>query len=150
MISAAMRAGFANANIHATIRADVIQGDGEGLAGTMNTQALPVVLEDLAAIGRLRRGLSVSVAWDTRPPANLKAEAESLSAAAKAIDDCASVLERRGLQVDTKALAARFAVPIAGDLDGDGQPDDEAPQKSGPPPNLRLPFEIEAPSQEAA
>ncbi|WP_437982937.1 phage portal protein family protein [Sorangium sp. So ce117] len=122
-------AGFANANIHATIRADLIQGDAEALAATLNTQALPVVLPE----GRFPLGVRATVAWDTRPPANLKSEAESLSAAAKAMDDCAAALQRQGLQVDARSLAARFAIPVAGDMDGDAKPDTRTPQLTRAP-----------------
>ena len=124
--------GFANADIHATIRSDLIQGDGDGFSSTLNTQALPFALE-----GRVPAGASASMAWDTRPPANLKAEAESLSAAAKAIEDCGRVLGPAN--VDKRSLAARFAIPIVGDLNADAIPDAPTPQVQGPPPDLRLP-----------
>lgn len=125
-------AGFANANIHAAIRSDLIQGDGEALATTINEQVLPYAVPP----GLLPAGARAVVAWDTRPPANLKAEAESLSAAAKAVQDCKTAF---GDQVDARALAARFAVPIGGDLDGDGRPDDETPQLPGQEPHLPMP-----------
>lgn len=128
-------AGFANANIHATIRSDLIQGDAEALAETLTSQALPWVLpEHLRLVGA-----RAQVAWDTRPPANLKAEAESLSAAAKAIEDCRSALAGEGLELDTRAVAARFSLPVKGDMNGDGSPDDEGAQLPGPPPDMRLP-----------
>lgn len=135
-------AGFANADIHATIRSDLIQGDGDGMGSTLNSQALPVVLE-----GHVPAGASADVAWDTRPPANLKAEAESLSAAAKAIEDCGRVLGEGN--VDKRALAARFAIPISGDLNRDALPEQVAPQVQGPPADMRLPVAVEA-VQEAA
>lgn len=128
-------AGFANANIHATIRTDLIQGDGEGLAATLNEQVLPFAVP----AGLLPLGARADVAWDTRPPANLKAEAESLSAASKAIQECATALKAFGLTPDVQTLAARFALPVAGDLNADGRPDDAAPQLGVLPPRLPMP-----------
>lgn len=128
-------AGFANANIHATIRSDLIQGDGEGLAATLNEQVLPFA----APPGLLPFGARADVAWDTRPPANLKSEAESLSAAARALTDYGEALKKYGLPVDARAITARFAMPVGGDLNADGTPDDEAPQAGAPPPRLPMP-----------
>lgn len=99
-------AGFANADIHATIRSDLIQGDGKALAWTLNTQVIPYLL-----CGHVSNDATARVEWDTRPPANRKSEAESLSAAAKAIEDLLRVLAAHG-QIDVRALAARFAVPF--------------------------------------
>lgn len=137
MVTVTGGAGFANANIHATIRSDLIQGDGEGLASTLNTQALPYALE-----GKVPAGAEAFVGWDTRPPVNLKEEAESLSAAATAVDDCKRVFGPEN--VDVASLAARFTVPIRGDLNGDAQPEDEVPQENGPPPNLTIPASLDA------
>jgi hypothetical protein len=134
-------AGFANADIHATIRADLIQGDGEGLAGTLNAQAVPVVLRECVRIGA-----RATVAWDTRPPANRKAEAESVSAGAKAIQDAREALAKEGIESDSRALAARFALPVRGDLDGDGRPDAAAPQLLGAT-NIRRPLGAGTPDE---
>lgn len=111
-------AGFANANIHATIRSDIIQGDGNALADTLNAQAIPAVVHDLCGAGEEAR-----VAWDTRPPADLKAAAESLSAASAAIDALTATLRAHGLEPDVASLASQFTVPIQGDRNGDAVPD---------------------------
>lgn len=113
-------AGFANANIHATIRGDLIQGDGLALAATLNAQAIPRVLETYAPGGRAH------VSWDTRPPADLKSEAESLTAAGTAIRELDDVMGRHGLKLDVAAVLARFGVPVLGDRNGDAVPDTEA------------------------
>lgn len=99
--------GFANADIHATIRGDLIEGDGQSLAATLCEQAIPYVLEGLIPIGE-----RCDFAWDTRPAMNRKDEADALTAAAKAIADLTAALTAAGLKLDVPALAQRFGVPI--------------------------------------
>lgn len=99
-------AGFANADIHATIRSDLIQGDGQGLAATINKQGLRPLINRL--YGSKARG---AVAWDTRPPVDLTAEATAISAAAKAITDANTALEPYGLRVDAIEMTTRFKIP---------------------------------------
>lgn len=99
-------AGFANADIHATIRSDLIQGDGSGLADTINRYGLRPLINRL--FGCKARA---TVAWDTRPPVDLSAEAAAISAAAKAITDANQALEPYGLRVDATEMATRFKIP---------------------------------------
>lgn len=124
--------GFANADIHASIRSDLIQDDGDGLAATINDQALPFV------VNKLFGGDSfVSIGWDTKPPADLNAEATAISAAAKAIGDANVALQPYGMRIDAKEIATRFKMPVeqigapVGAADaaqgcGDAPPTDEA------------------------
>jgi uncharacterized protein DUF935 len=99
--------GFSNADIHASIRSDLIQDDGDGLATTINDQALPFV------VNRLFGGDSfVSIGWDTKPPADLNAEAIAMSAAAKAITEANAALEAYGMRIDAKEIATRFKMPV--------------------------------------
>lgn len=107
--------GFANAGIHATIRSDLIQGDGDALAATINQQGLRPLVNRL--FGSAARG---SVRWDTRPPQDLKAEAEAISAAVEAIVNTIQALESRGMKVDVLELVKRFKIPatIANDVTG--------------------------------
>lgn len=100
-------AGFANADIHATIRSDLIQGDGDALAATINTQGLPHVINQVFGAGA--RGW---MRWDTRPPANLKAEAEAIAAAAEAITAANLALQPYGQRVDAREVATRFGIPV--------------------------------------
>jgi hypothetical protein len=99
-------AGFANANIHATIRSDLIQGDAEGLAATLNAQGLRPIVN--RRYGSAARG---TVSWDTRPPVDLTAEANAISAAAKAINEANDALRSYGLRVDATEMATRFKIP---------------------------------------
>lgn len=99
-------AGFANADIHATIRSDLIQGDAQGLAATFNQQGLRPLVNRL--YGCKAQG---TVAWDTRPPIDLKAEADAITAAAGAITAANQALAPYGLRVDATEMATRFKIP---------------------------------------
>lgn len=111
-------AGFANANIHATIRSDLVQATGQALAAEINEQGIkPLVAEFFPANSNAR------VEWDTRPPADLKAAAEASGAAADAIGKLDQALAAHGLKLDVKAFVARHNIPIAGDVNGDGVPE---------------------------
>jgi hypothetical protein len=121
--------GFANADVHKSIRADVIKEIADGLAHTINTQGIPPDVNEQEGAEAL--DVAPMVEWDVTPPKDLKAEAESLSAAAKAVEDWDRVLKARGKTLDDTMIETRFGVPIAGDEDGDGNPDDEEAPRSG-------------------
>lgn len=115
-------AGFANAGIHASIRSDLVQATGQCLARDISEQGItPLLGEFLSANDNAR------VEWDTRPPADLKAGADALAAAADAITKLRGALKLYGLDVDVKTIASRFNIAVAGDIDGDGVPDQGAP-----------------------
>ncbi len=116
--------GFANADIHKSIRADLIKDTADGLAYTINTQGLPSFLFDRFGPAAVDAGATVE--WDVTPPRDLKQEADSMNATAMAIKALREALTPYDLQLDVNELATRFGIPIAGDQDGDGTPDDLA------------------------
>lgn len=99
-------AGFANANIHETIRSDLIQSDGNELADTLNDQGLRPVINFLYGSGYVG-----TVAWDTRPPGDLQKEAVALSAASTSITDGNVALKPYGLEIDAEEMVARHRIP---------------------------------------
>jgi hypothetical protein len=99
-------AGFANANIHATIRSDLIQGDGQALASTINEQGLRPIINRL--YGSASRG---AIEWDTRPPGDLSKEAQAIMAAAQAMEAANRVMQSYGVRVDAAEIATRFRIP---------------------------------------
>ncbi|WP_434042251.1 MULTISPECIES: phage portal protein family protein [Sorangium] len=105
-------AGFSNADIHATIRADLIQATADTLTTNLNVQGLSVVIPELAQVYGWPADAAAAVEYDTRPPANIKAEADALSAAAKAIEDVVRALKDSKVEPDVEELARRFAVPV--------------------------------------
>lgn len=103
--------GFANADIHATIRSDLIKQTGDALAHTINTQGIPPWV--FSEFGPDALDESPRVAWDTDPPADRQTEATAMSAVAKAIDDLSTVLAKLGLALDVEEVIRRFGVPIS-------------------------------------
>lgn len=114
-------AGFANSDIHRTIRADLIKGTADSLAYTINTQGIPVFIA-------LRFGVesvltrAVSLEWDVTPPKDRNADAQSMVTAANAIQQLTSALTPSLLQPNVKQLCAHFAIPLL-DENVDGNPD---------------------------
>lgn len=102
--------GFANANIHALIRSDLVQGDGDALAYTVNSQILaPIVNRFFGWTAR------ASVQWDTRPPPALESEAKAIIAAADAIERVNTVLAPYGMRVDAREIVTRYRIPVVGE-----------------------------------
>lgn len=102
--------GFANADIHKSIRADLIKDTGDALAYTINTQVLPAFIAQRFGLDAVRDG-GVSVEWDTSLPKDLKAEAESLKASAEAIEKLSAVLSAFDMNVDAALIADKFGIP---------------------------------------
>jgi hypothetical protein len=103
-------AGFANADVHRSIRADLIKATADALAYTINTQILPGYVVTHYGEDALANG--VTIEWDVAPPKDKNAEASSLSAAAGAVKALTEALAPSGRTLDVDALCTRFGVPI--------------------------------------
>lgn len=102
--------GFANADIHETIRADLIKRTGDAIAHTVNTQILPAWaieegLEDLSDAPRIE--------WDTKPPADQVVQAKAMKDGAEALETLVTLLAKLGVKADHDAVIATFGWPIA-------------------------------------
>jgi Protein of unknown function (DUF935) len=101
-------AGFSNADIHRSIRADLIQQTAGNLAYVVNTQILAPW-----AVGRwgdAAYNQLPTVEWDVSPPKDLKALADSYSAAGAALKALNEGLEPYGERVDIEDFKQRFGV----------------------------------------
>ncbi|MCU0693078.1 MAG: DUF935 domain-containing protein [Polyangiaceae bacterium] len=114
--------GFANADVHKSIRADIIQSIADSLAYTVNTQILPAWTVDHFGVAALESRAVVE--WDVAPPKDRAAEANSLLATANAIKAMVEALAPFSRSPDVVAIAQKFGVPMAGDADNDGTPDE--------------------------
>lgn len=131
--------GFANAGIHATIRSDLIQGDGDALAGTLNAQALAPIVDWFFGSGH-----SCLVAWDTASSSDRNAEAASISGAANAIKAANEALAGSGLRIDVREVATRFHVPVVEDVAPPALPAAPPALPAAPPQPVAAPILQEA------
>ncbi|WP_437623377.1 phage portal protein family protein [Sorangium sp. So ce1151] len=116
--------GFSNSDTFETMLYNRIESDGIALADTISTQGIePVVWRYL---GASCLSTPTRVEWDTRPPADMAAVAETLTKAAGAIKALREVMAVDGIPLDMRQLLSDFGVPVRGDVDGDAQPDDVA------------------------
>lgn len=109
--------GFANADVHKSIRADLIKGTAEALAHTINTQGLPVFIVTRWGDDALATHMCV-VEWDVTPPADRTQEATALVTCANAIKLLTEALAPHGKKPDIDAMCARFGVATK-DVEGE-------------------------------
>lgn len=103
--------GFANADIHKSIRSDIIETTAGALAYTVNTQILPAwTVTEFGEDALLAGG--VVVEWDVTPPKDRNSEATSLVTTANAVKLLTEALAPHGVGLDVGALCDRFAVPV--------------------------------------
>src|SRR5690606_23212516 len=81
-----------------------------GLAYTINTQGIPPFVINRWGEDALENCASVS--WDTTPPKDLNAEANSLVTSATAVKALTEALGAHGETVDVKELCSRFGIPL--------------------------------------
>ena len=103
--------GFANADVHKSIRADLTQATADALAHTVNTQCLPQFL--LSRFGEASLYDGVVVEWDVTPPKDKTSEATAMQTVANAIKSLDEALATRGLEVDAETVLARFGIPTS-------------------------------------
>lgn len=102
--------GFANADIHQTIKADLINLTANALAHTLNTQVIPVWVVTKYGVDHLKG--RARIAWDTDPPTDRKTEGDALCSVAKAVTDLRTLLAASGKRLDEDVLLAKFGVPV--------------------------------------
>jgi len=100
--------GFTNASIFDAIRTDLIQGDADALAATLNGQGLPT-WADWRFGGNAGK---VTAAWDVTPPKDQSTQAAAMIQAATAIKAMDEVLAKSGREVDVDEMCKRFGVPM--------------------------------------
>jgi Protein of unknown function (DUF935) len=128
-------AGFANADIHKSIRSDLIKATADDLAYTVNTQGIPAFVAARWGEEAID-GKPCVVEWDVQPPKDRTAEATSLVTTANAIKLLREALAEGGAVLDVAAMCARFGVPILGDANGDGATDEDALESLPAPTKL--------------
>lgn len=145
-------AGFQNSDIHKTIRADLIEETGDGLTHTINTQGIPIFVANRWGVNAIL-SKPCAVEYDVTPPKDRNQEASALTQIATAIDTLSAALAAHGIQLDVSQLASRFAVPVLGDANGDGKPDQGTPQlklvQNTPAPAAPAPTQPSATQQPA-
>lgn len=104
-------AGFANADIHKSIRADLIKDTADGLAHTLNTQGLPQYVIDNFGEEALEDP-GVTVEWDVEPPKDRNQEANAMVAAASAMKQLTEVLSLHDMKLDAQSMALKFGIPV--------------------------------------
>jgi hypothetical protein len=118
--------GFANAEIHKTIRADLIQSTADGLSLTLNEQGLLPYVNERWGGGALDEAPWLE--WDVSPPREMKAQADSLMSAALAILNLNQALVAYGHRVDIHEMCTRFGIPLMGDTEPFVQPRESSPE----------------------
>ena len=104
--------GFANADIHRRIREDLIRGDGDALAYTINTQGLPQYIAAHFGGSDAIESKWCSVAWDTSTPKELQSEAQTMLTLAQGVAQLAETLQGTNRRLDVDEIATRFGVPL--------------------------------------
>lgn len=112
--------GFANADVHKTIRADLIKATADALAYTLNTQVIPQFVAERFGDDALDDGALVE--WDVTPPKDRASEAAALGAVGTAIATLTTALSEHGKELDVDALCTRFGVPVRASLDTAAKP----------------------------
>jgi hypothetical protein len=99
--------GFANADVHKSVRADLIQATADSVAYTINSQGLPTWVARKWGIGALTN--PAVVGWDVTPPRDVAQKATALAQVASAIKMLREVF---GDRLDEHAVAKEFGIPL--------------------------------------
>lgn len=106
-------AGFSNADVHQSIRSDIVKDDADAIAYTINTQILPQFIATRWGIEDIDIGAQFE--FDVSRPKDLKDEASSLKDVAAAIAQLQPVLAGSGFKLDMRELTMRYGIPVVVD-----------------------------------
>jgi hypothetical protein len=99
--------GFANADVHRLIRADLIKSTAEDLAYTINQQILPLWVEHEFGPSEVEAGTMME--WDIATPKDLEVETKVLLGLANGVTALRAVY---GERLNLDEYASRFGIPL--------------------------------------
>ena len=102
--------GFISENLFRTVRQDLIAGDAEGLAYTVNTQCLPGWIVQRWGIDAIESGTGVE--WDADEPKDKASEASTWQTLGTALGALREQLAAAGRSVNLDEVATRFGIPL--------------------------------------
>lgn len=102
--------GFANADVHKSIRADLIEATARAVEHTINTQVIPQWV--IQRWGEDALDQAPAVSWDTTPPKDQKSDADAMQAFGRAIAEANAALAPYAQRIDAKEFALRFGLPL--------------------------------------
>ncbi len=114
-------AGFSNADVPERVLTALVDTSADAIAYTINTQGTPQYIVDRFGLDALDRMAILSLA--TKPAKDLSAQAQTMIAVAHGIKALREELSQYGRTLDIAEIATEYGVPVAGDIDGDGNPD---------------------------
>ena len=114
--------GFSNAEVPNQIREDLIIGDGDSAAYTVNTQVLPQFLVRNFGGPTAITERATNMQWETGKPKELEAASKTLLQTAQAIAALVQATAASGRQLNVDALCERFAIPLVDDNAGVSNP----------------------------
>lgn len=103
--------GFANADIHKSIRSDIIKDTADALAYTLNTQVLPQWISARYGEDALHTRTAI-VEWDVSPPKDRNSEATAMVTVGSAIQILTQALAPHGIIPDVQSICERAGVPV--------------------------------------
>lgn len=104
--------GFANADIHKSIRADIIVAIADSLAHTINTQGLPPWVVN--RWGREKLDTRAMVGWDVAPAKDRMAEATAITSLANGLKVMRESLAPYQLDLDIGAVLSAHGIATVG------------------------------------
>ena len=130
--------GFANAEIFAIIASFLVTRSAQSLTRTLNSQAIPRVIEWAQAQGHLPKGkLQASLTYDTTPPQARKAEAEAIKSAMDAFKsqvEAANAANDPRLMPNVAEYIDRFRLPASPLVSiSQAQPTESVAKEEDPP-----------------
>jgi len=117
--------GFANADIHKSIRADLIKATADALAYTINTQGIPQWVVKRFGIEALDE--SAIVSWDVEPPKDLKSAADAMLGFANALKALTEAMAPYGGVTPDEVRKLAFRFGIAPSTESEPVPDAPSP-----------------------
>jgi hypothetical protein len=125
-------AGFSNADVPERVLTSLVNATADAIAYTLNTQGLPQWVVRRHGEDALDRMPVLELA--AKEPRDMTAQAQTMVTVAAGIKALREELAQHGRELDIAELTTEYGIPIAGDADGDGNPDSGVVSTPPPPP----------------
>jgi hypothetical protein len=145
-VTATGGSGFSNADVPERVLTSLIDTTAEGIAYTLNTQVIPQWV--VRRYGERALSSMPVLESSSKPPKDQARQADMLQKLATALKLLREELAMYNRKLNIAEITTDYGIPIAGDVDGDGNPD--APELVAPPAADGVANDVQEPEPDAA